>query len=92
MSTIKPWEERLTSCTTWHEARKAMAAEIVELRAENARLREAMLDLYITAPTATECRHFHHSKSEQRHPIGECGPAQNYLKSLEAARAALGES
>jgi hypothetical protein len=94
---IKTWVERAESLsddtvvTSLHLA-QFKQDEIDELRKENARLRDALLKLYVAAPTTLECHHFHHSKSEQRHPLGECGPARDYLKSLNAARAALGES
>ncbi len=60
--------------------------------AENERLRAALNALWTSAPETLECQHFHHRKSEQRHPPGECGPVQDYLKALSAARAALGEA
>lgn len=55
------------------------------LQVENCRLRTTLNDLYVAAPTTLECQHFHHSKSEQYHSVGECGPAKDYVKALTQA-------
>ena len=78
----------LTNDTTIESANNAAGM----LEAENARLRDALLKLYAAAPTTLDCRSFHHSKKEEHSAFSECKPARDYLKSLEAARAALGES
>lgn len=63
-----------------------------DLEAENAKLRDALNDLRITAPKSPECHHFHHDTNHQHGLDDECGPVQEYLNALKAARAALGET
>lgn len=52
-------------------------------------LLEALRNLYMSAPTSTECNAFHHSKEERHAAFEPCQPAKDYLSALSHARAAI---
>lgn len=69
-----------------------MSKDLLDLQAENKRLRKLLADIYSVAPAMLVCEHFHHSKKD-RHKWDEmCQPALRYRLAIEAAGFALKES
>lgn len=77
------WEKQLT---------EAYASGRKDEREEWLPVLEALKALYVAAPTSSECRDFHHSKSERHSSGEECAPREAYFAALRAARAAINKA
>lgn len=55
-------------------------------------LLEALRNLYMSAPTSTECNAFHHSKEERHAGFEPRQPAKDYLSALSHASAAIAKA
>lgn len=71
------------------DALQRLWAERDELCAQVDELSRTLNDMYVAAPTAVECQHFHHRKNELHNALDECKPAKNYLSALAAAKSAI---
>jgi len=76
-----------------HERLNELATDWQVLHAENARLREALIDFSKVAPQVVSCNDFHHVKKDRHEFDQPCPVTARYFAALEAVTQALaGES